>query len=125
MGFLYLKVEKTSVTLGGNELSRFSDSPGDSSLDDLFPLEKSVGDQATEASTSASTSNANQNNQFVPDGGNNGLAAGLRATIAQKQMTNGGGNLFRLMMGVLKDDGIDIDGLVCLALFILSGYCFQ
>jgi hypothetical protein len=27
--------------------------------------------------------------------------------------TNGGGDLFRLMMGVLKDGVIDIDGLVC------------
>lgn len=35
----------------------------------------------------------------------------MRATIAQK--SNDGGDLFRLMMGVLKDDDIDIDGLVC------------
>jgi hypothetical protein len=27
--------------------------------------------------------------------------------------TNGGGDLFSLMMGVLKDGVIDIDGLVC------------
>ncbi|XP_044488879.1 MAP3K epsilon protein kinase 1-like isoform X2 [Mangifera indica] len=110
---------KTSTTLGENELSRFSDTPGDASLDDLFhPLEKTIEDRAAEASTSASTSYVNQRNSSVTDPGKNDLATKLRATIAQKQMENdmgqtngGGGDLFRLVMGVLKDD-IDIDGLV-------------
>ncbi|KAI5588168.1 hypothetical protein BDE02_05G078700 [Populus trichocarpa] len=59
----------------------------------------------------------NQGNAIMADAGKNDLAAILRATIAQKQMesetgqTNGGGDLFRLMMGVLKDGVIDIDGL--------------
>lgn len=90
-------------------------------MDDLFhPLEKSLEDRAAEASTSASTSHVNQSQALVSDAGKNDLATKLRATIAQKQMenemgqTNGGGDLFRLMMGVLKDDVIDIDGLVCL-----------
>lgn len=116
-----MKVVKTSTTLGENELSRFSDTPGDASLDDLFhPLEKNMEDRAAEASTSASTSHVNQSNASVTDPGKNDLATKLRATIAQKQMENdmgqtngGGGDLFRLMIGVLKDD-IDIDGLVCL-----------
>lgn len=116
------KAVKTSATLGGNELSRFSDTPGDASLDDLFhPLEKSLEDRAAEASTSASASasHVNQSHAAVADTGKNDLATKLRATIAQKQMenemgqTNGsGGDLFRLMIGVLKDDVIDIDGLV-------------
>ncbi|WCJ40035.1 mitogen-activated protein kinase kinase kinase 7 [Euphorbia peplus] len=113
------KAAKTSVTLGGNELSRFSDPPGDASIDDLFhPLDKNVDDRATGASTSASTSKIHQGNDSVTDVGKNDLATKLRATIAQKQMesetgqTNGGGDLFRLMMGVLKDDVIDLDGLV-------------
>lgn len=116
------KAVKTSATLGGNELSRFSDTPGDASLDDLFhPLEKSLEDRAAEASTSASASSShvNQSHAAVADTGKNDLATKLRATIAQKQMenemgqTNGsGGDLFRLMIGVLKDDVIDIDGLV-------------
>ncbi|XP_044493739.1 MAP3K epsilon protein kinase 1-like isoform X2 [Mangifera indica] len=114
-----LKGVKTSTTVGENELNRFSDTPGDASLDDLFhPLEKSMEEHAAEASTSASTSLVNQSSASVADLGKNDLATKLRATIAQKQMENdigqtngGGGELFRLMMGVLKDD-IDIDGLV-------------
>ncbi|KAL5761355.1 hypothetical protein ACOSP7_017619 [Xanthoceras sorbifolium] len=113
------KAVKTSETFGGNELSRFSDPPGDASLDDLFhPLEKNLEDQTAEASTSASTSHVNQSNVYATDSGKNDLATKLRATIAKKQMdndigqTNGGGDLFRLMIGVLKDDAIDIDGLV-------------
>lgn len=118
--FLLFKAVKGLTTLGGNELSRFSDPPGDASLDDLFhPLDKNLEDRATEASTSASTSTVNQGNASVAESEKNDLATKLRATIAQKQLekemgqTNGGGDLFRLMMGVLKDDVIDIDGLVC------------
>lgn len=110
------KAAKVSRASGGNELSRFSDTPGDASLDDLFhPLDKNLEDRAAEASTSAS-SHMNQQNTFVADGGKNDLATKLRATIAQKQMENesgqtNGGDLLRIMMGVLKEDAIDIDGL--------------
>ncbi|XVE92897.1 hypothetical protein REPUB_Repub01dG0143100 [Reevesia pubescens] len=111
------KAAKASVTSTGNELSRFSDPPGDASLDDLFhPLDKNLEERTAEASTSASTSNVNQ--ATLLDAGKNDLAKKLRDTIAKKQMeedmgqSNGGGNLLRLMMGVLKDDVIDIDGLV-------------
>ena len=113
-----LKAANTSVSSGGNELSRFSDTPGDASLDDLFhPLEKSLEDRAAEASTSASSLHVNQENAFVADAGKNDLATKLRATIAQKQLetetgkTNGG-DLLRLMKFILKEDVIDIDGLV-------------
>lgn len=112
------KAAKASVILGGNELSRFSDTPGDASLDDLFhPVDKNPEDRAAEASTSASSSHMNQQNTSVTDHGKNDLATKLRATIAQKQMENemgqaNGSNLLQLMMGVLKDDVIDIDGLV-------------
>ncbi|XP_015575815.1 MAP3K epsilon protein kinase 1 isoform X3 [Ricinus communis] len=112
------KAVKMSVPLGGNELSRFSDPPGDASLDDLFhPLDKSLDDRATEASTSASKSHMNEGNASLTDAGKNDLATKLRATIAQKQMEGeigqpNGGDLFRLMLGVIKDDVIDIDGLV-------------
>ncbi|KAL7258143.1 hypothetical protein ACSBR1_004297 [Camellia fascicularis] len=111
------KAAKVPVTLGGNELSRFSDTPGDASLDDLFhPLEKSMEDRAAEASTSASSSHVNQDNAIVTDDGKNDLATKLRATIAQKQLESdtgktNGGDLLRLMMGVLKEDAIDIHGL--------------
>ena len=109
------------VSLGGNELSKFSDTPGDASLDDLFhPLDKHPEDRATEASSSASMSHSNQGNTPGNDAGKGDLATKLRATIAQKQMesemgqaNSSGGNLLQLMMGVLKDDVIDIGGLVC------------
>ncbi|EOA29733.1 hypothetical protein CARUB_v10012820mg [Capsella rubella] len=113
------KAVKTPSSVGGNELSRFSDPPGDASLHDLFhPLDKVPEGKPNEASTSMPTSNINQGDSPVADGGKNDLATKLRATIAQKQMegetghSNDGGDLFRLMMGVLKDDVIDIDGLV-------------
>lgn len=115
----FQKVSKMSIALGGDELSKFSDTPGDASLDDLFqPLDKHPGDQAAGASTSLSTLQSNMGNVPVNDVGKNDLATKLRATIAQKQMENemgqasGGGDLLRLVMGVLKDDDIDIDGLV-------------
>ncbi|KAK8310981.1 hypothetical protein V6Z12_D02G220700 [Gossypium hirsutum] len=111
------KAVKASVISTGNELSRFSDSPGDASLDDLFhPFDKNLVESAAEASTSASASNVNK--ATLPDTGKNDLAKKLRDTIAKKQMeeqmgqSNGGGNLLRVMMGVLNDDVIDIDGLV-------------
>lgn len=102
-----------------SELSRFSDSPGDASLDDLFqPEEKCMVDRAGEASSSLSASHVNRANGYASDATKNDLATKLRATIAQKQMenepvqSNGGGNILRLMMDALKDDVIDIDGLV-------------
>ncbi|KAK4798610.1 hypothetical protein SAY86_030936 [Trapa natans] len=112
-------VSKMSQNAGVNELSRFSDSPGDASLDDLFqPEDKSMYDRAGESSSSISASHLNQVNGYASDAMKNDLATKLRATIAQKQMdnepvqSNGGGNLLRLMMDALKDDVIDIDGLV-------------
>lgn len=109
---------KASIGSGSssNELSRSSDPPGDTSPDDLFHPLENLEDQVAEASTSASTSNVHQGNA-VSYSGKNDLATKLRATIAQKQMENGsaqgnGGDLLRLMMGVLKEDVIDIDTLV-------------
>lgn len=110
---------KASKTVGGNELSKFSDTPGDASLDDLFqPIDKS-DDRSAEASTSASSSHLNQGNTFATDSGKADLATQLRATIAQKQMESepgqsNGGDILHLMMGVLKEDVIGIDGLVSL-----------
>lgn len=113
----FKKAAKMPVT---NELSRFSDTPGDASLDDLFhPIDKAMNGRATEASSSsASTSHATQGNVHSDEAGKYDLATKLRATIVQKQMENeneqhnGGGNLLRLMIDALKDDVIDIDGLV-------------
>lgn len=113
-----MKAAKAPVISGGNELSKFSDTPGDASLEDLFhPLHKNPEDQAAEASTSASSSHVVQSNAFINDAGKNDLATKLRATIAQKQMENEigqtNGDLFSLMLDVLKEDVMDIDGLVC------------
>ncbi|XP_020215012.1 MAP3K epsilon protein kinase 1 isoform X1 [Cajanus cajan] len=117
-----LKAMKMPTTVEGNELSRFSDPPGDAYLDDLFhPLDKQPGEVVAEASTSTSTSHIAKVNVSTNDGGKNDLAKELRATIARKQwekeseigQANNGGNLLhRVMIGVLKDDVIDIDGLV-------------
>lgn len=111
---------KSPSSYGGNELTRFSDPPGDASLHDLFhQLDKVPTGKSIEASTLTPTSNVNQGDSPVADGGKNDLATKLRARIAQKQMegetghSQDGGDLFRIMMGVLKDDVIDIDGLVC------------
>lgn len=117
----FQRAAKMSVTSGENELSRFSDTPGDASLDDLFhPLDKHLEDRAAEASTSASTSTSylNETNASVADAGKNDLATKLRATIAQKQMenemeqANGGGDLLRLIMGVVEDNVMGIESLV-------------
>ncbi|XP_051145684.1 MAP3K epsilon protein kinase 1-like isoform X2 [Andrographis paniculata] len=103
------KAVKESFSTEENELSRFSDPPGDASLDDLFhPFEHKV----TEASTSSSSSHAFQGHA-VSDDGKNDLATTLRAKIAQKQMENessqaNGGDILRLVMGVLKEEAIDI-----------------
>lgn len=108
---------KAGRTVGGNELSKFSDTPGDASLDDLFqPIDNKNLDQSAEASTSASSSHVNQGNTFASENGKADLATQLRATIAQKQMENepgqsNGGDILHLMMGVLKEDVIGIDGL--------------
>lgn len=115
-----MKTPKGSLTSGANELSKFSDTPGDASLEDLFhPLERTLEDQEAEGSTSASSSNVNQGNVLPANGGKHDLATRLRATIAKKQMETEsgqttGGDLLRIMMGVLKEDAIDIDGLVSL-----------
>lgn len=119
-----LKVAKASG-LGGSELSKFSDTPGDSSFEDLFPtLDKTFEDRAAEASTSASSSHVNASN-----GGKNELAAKLRATMFEKKTENEmgqnkGGDIIRLVMDVLRKDMIDIDGLVCLDISAWLSYPF-
>ena len=113
------KVAKKGVPTG-NELSRFSDTPGDASLEDLFdPLEKNTRDQVPETSTPASTSHVSPRGAAL-ESGKNDLATKLRAAIAQKQMENemgqpNGGNLLRVMLRALKEDVIDIDSSVCLS----------
>lgn len=110
------KVAKRGLPIG-NELSRFSDTPGDASLEDLFdPLEKNTGDQVAETSTPASTSHVSPSGAAL-EPGKNDLATKLRAAIAQKQMENemgqpNGGNLLRVMLRALKEDVIDIDSSV-------------
>ena len=54
MVFMYImssQEAKPLVAEGANGLSRFSDTPGDASLEDLFPIDKR-GDHGGEASTS-------------------------------------------------------------------------
>ncbi|CAL9186047.1 unnamed protein product [Musa hybrid cultivar] len=97
----FQKVSKQSISFGVNELSRFSDTAKDASLDDLFqPLDKQR-DQGLEASSSAA-------------GQQTDLAKELKARMAQKQMgtmQNNGGKLLEMVTG-LHNDVIDIDGSV-------------
>ncbi|KAH9616809.1 hypothetical protein KSS87_019966, partial [Heliosperma pusillum] len=107
------KVAKKGIS-AANELSRFSDPPGDAYLEDLFhPLDKNVEYRAPEMSASTSNSNVKPNS-LAPESGKNDLATKLRAAIAQKQMENKMGqpdvdNLLRVMIHALKEDVIDID----------------
>ncbi|PIN06315.1 MEKK [Handroanthus impetiginosus] len=107
--------QKASFNSGGNELSRFSDPPNDSSLDDLFHPLENLEDHRAEASISASSLPLNEGNT-VSASGRNDLATKLRAAIAQKKMegesAQANGDIIRLMMGALKEDVIDIDTLV-------------
>uniref|UniRef100_A0A1D1XID8 non-specific serine/threonine protein kinase n=1 Tax=Anthurium amnicola TaxID=1678845 RepID=A0A1D1XID8_9ARAE len=111
------KVAKPLVVSGGDELSRFRDTPGDASLDDLFqPLERVQEDRAMEASSSTPLPLVGQDNLPLFEGKND-LAATLKARIAQKQMDSeteqrNGGELLQLMMGALREDVIDIDSSV-------------
>lgn len=108
------KAPKTSITSEGNELSRFSDTPADGSLEDLFhPLDKTLEEQAIEASTSKSSSNLYHGSTVATDGRSD-LAKQLRDAITQKQMEiesgkPNGGALLHLMMGVLKEDSIEVN----------------
>ncbi|KNA04803.1 hypothetical protein SOVF_196330 [Spinacia oleracea] len=107
------KVAKKGISTG-NELSKFSDTPGDASLEDLFhPLDKNTEDRLADTSASTSTSHLNPSSTTL-ESGKNDLATKLRAAIAQKQMENemgqaNGGNLLRVMIRALKEDVIDID----------------
>ncbi|CAA7402037.1 unnamed protein product [Spirodela intermedia] len=111
------KVTKPLVVSGSNELSRFSDTPGDASLDDLFqPLERVHEDQAAEASISTSSLHPGQGNLPIAEGKHD-LASTLKARIAQKKMETetghrNGGELLQLMMGALREDVIDLDSSV-------------
>lgn len=113
------KAEKSSGSPSMQGLGRFSDTPEDGTLDDLFdgPLERHQETSAfkAEKSTSVSASQINQDTN-LSEYGKNDLAAKLKAKIAQKQTDSkpdkrNGSRLFSVMMNVVKDDGIGIDGI--------------
>ncbi|KAI9087322.1 hypothetical protein K1719_030642 [Acacia pycnantha] len=71
---------KTVPFLEGNELSRFSNLPGDASLGDLRPpSDKHPRDSAAEASSSASTSHVANNKASINNGGKTDLFATFQA----------------------------------------------
>jgi hypothetical protein len=92
------------------DLSRFSDSPSDAVLDDLFhPLDPRV--QGNEASTSGT-------------GHENDLASELKSRMAQKQkeieqVGTPNGGLLKMVLD-MQDDVIDIDASVIGRLAIVS-----
>ncbi|KAK3141254.1 hypothetical protein QOZ80_4BG0331480 [Eleusine coracana subsp. coracana] len=92
-------VAEPSVVDGPNELSRFSDKPGDASLEDLFPSKQDYGPEA-----STSTGQEHQYNGRQKD-----LANTLKATIAQKQQENdnapiNGGKLVQFIMQLREEE---------------------
>uniref|UniRef100_A0A0E0KW97 non-specific serine/threonine protein kinase n=1 Tax=Oryza punctata TaxID=4537 RepID=A0A0E0KW97_ORYPU len=100
----FQKEAKTSDEMA-NELSRFSDTPGDASFDDLFPPKKR-GDHGAEASTSTTGEELQYN------GAQNDLAKELKTRMAQKQKENdtepmNGGKLLEYVMRLREED---IDG---------------
>jgi hypothetical protein len=100
--------EAKPLVEGTNGLSRFSDTPGDASFDDLFDKR---GDHGAEASTSATAQEVQYN------GRQNDLAKELKARMAEKQKENenepmNGGKLLEF---IRFRDG-DLDGPVLLSL---------
>ncbi|WOK96579.1 MAP3K epsilon protein kinase 1 [Canna indica] len=77
----FQKVVKHSNAQGTDDLSRFSDTPKDASLDDLFQPVGRQRDQGAEASSSAT-------------GQQNDLAKELKARMAQKQIGTEQSNVF-------------------------------
>ncbi|XP_062183894.1 MAP3K epsilon protein kinase 1-like isoform X2 [Phragmites australis] len=100
------KVAEPSVVEGPDELSRFSDKPGDASLEDLFPPIDKQGDYGAEASTSTTGQELQYN------GKKNDLAKELKARMEQQQKENdseprNGGKLLQFVMQLREED---IDG---------------
>ncbi|XP_042454859.1 MAP3K epsilon protein kinase 1-like [Zingiber officinale] len=95
------KVAQHSNDNGDGGVSRFSDTPKDACLEDLFqPLDRQRNQGAEDSSSSA--------------GQQNDLAKELKARMAQKQLEteqSNGGKLLEIVMN-LQDDMIDIDGSV-------------
>ncbi|TVU16437.1 hypothetical protein EJB05_40000 [Eragrostis curvula] len=94
----FKKVAEPSVVEGPNELSRFSDKPGDASLEDLFPIDKPP---------EASTSSAGHEHQY--NGGDKDLANDLRNRLAKQKINENepmnGGKLVQLIMQLDDIDG--------------------
>lgn len=112
------------MTSGENELSRFSDTPGDASLEDLFhPLDKTLEERVTEASTPKPSPILNHGSTVATDGRSD-LAKQLRDAIIQKQTEIESGkrndeDLIHLMIGVLKEDSIEVNS-ICTGFGTLS-----
>ncbi|KAJ1273291.1 hypothetical protein BS78_06G268900 [Paspalum vaginatum] len=114
----FQKVAEPSVVEGPKELSRFSDKPGDASLDDLFPPMNKRGDYGAEASTSAS----GQEPQY--NGVHNDFAKELKDRVVENLKENdsesiNGGKLIEI---ALQLEDIDAPGFVGENLFPLQSF---
>ncbi|CAN6250502.1 unnamed protein product [Urochloa humidicola] len=78
----YQKVVEPSAVEMPKELSRFSDKPGDASLEDLFPPIDKQGNYGPEASTSTTS------HELPFNGVSNDFAKALKARMAEKQKGN-------------------------------------
>ncbi|CAL5014372.1 unnamed protein product [Urochloa decumbens] len=91
----YQKVVEPSAVEMPKELSRFSDKPGDASLEDLFPPIDKQGNYGPEPSTSTTS------HELPYNGVSNDFARALNARVAEKQKGNdsesmNGGKLIEL-----------------------------
>ncbi|KAJ7536364.1 hypothetical protein O6H91_12G066000 [Diphasiastrum complanatum] len=107
------------------ELSRFSDTPADGNLDDLFEqtserLNGLTKDEASGSVPMISQKSLMEHSSMLPDSKTNGLAAKLKAKMAQKRVEGEtivsaqkhGPDLFSAMINVVNDEEIDSNGLV-------------
>lgn len=110
-----MKVLTPPALAGGTALSKFSDTPGDASLDDLFrPLDRVPGDQGAQSSTS----NSSQKNLQLNDSGKNDLAKELKARMAQTHMENEAGQrngemFLEMVMDAINEKVIDSSVCIC------------
>ncbi|XP_020577946.1 MAP3K epsilon protein kinase 1-like [Phalaenopsis equestris] len=121
------KAVKLSSITGAQELSQFSDAPGDALLEDLFqPLDRVPGDQVVRASSSTSA-----HGNVLYEGGRSDLAKELKARMAQKHIENQiehrkGGKLLEYVRGVIDiDDPVFDENLPAENIFLIQSVEFS
>jgi hypothetical protein len=109
-------VEPSTVEVP-KELSRFSDKPGDASLDDLFPPIGKQGNYVAEPSTSTT-------HELPYNGVSNDFAKALNATVAEKQKRNDSESMNGGKLIELADRLQDIDAPVLYSMSLPLSYIY-